>query len=143
MEIEHALLKPIHLFLENKGKDYDCPPTKHSIFFFRDDSYIGEITDAQRLIYTNESEVDEEKIKLADEELAKTKEKIRERKVLEDGKSDDDETKVNVLITDYKGHWDKDLKLPELNPVVTEDGVRYNNGENQGRLKTLNVKENH
>ena len=132
MEIEHALLKPIHMFL--KDTDYDCPPTKHSIFFFRDDSYLDEITDSQRLIYTNESEETEEKIKLADEELAKTKEKIRARKVLEDGKSDDDDTKVNVLISEYKGHWDKDMILPELNPVVTEDGVRYNNGENQGRL---------
>ena len=132
MEIEHALLKPIHMFLNDTH--YDCPPTKHSIFFFRDDSYLEDITDAQRLIYTNESEGTEEKIKLADEELAKTKEKIRARKVLEDGKSNDDDTKVNVLITDYKGHWDKDLILPELNPVVTEDGVRYNNGENQGRL---------
>ena len=146
MEIEHALLKPIHMFLNDE--EFEYPPTRHSIFFFRDDEYLKDITDYQRLIYTNESEAkfinpssgiiqdndDEDKIKLADEELAKTKEKIRNRKVEEDAKSDDDETKVNVLITDYKGHWNKNLILPELNPVETKNGPCYTHGENKGRL---------
>jgi hypothetical protein len=48
MEIEHALLKPIHMFL--KDKDIDCPATKHSLFFFREDSYLKELTSYQRLI---------------------------------------------------------------------------------------------
>ena len=132
MEIEHALLKPIHMFLNEK--DYDCPSTKHSLFFFRDDAYLDEITEYQRKIYTNESEEDEAKIRLADEELAKTKDKIRNRKIEEDKKSIGDDSKVNVLISEYKGYWDSDLILPELNPVVTEKGPRYNHGENQGRL---------
>jgi WD40 repeat protein len=134
MEIEHALLKPIHLFLKEDESHHDCPATKHSLFFFRDDSYLDDITYHQKLIYTNESEEDEEKIKLADEELAETKNKIRARKKFEDEKPDDDETKVNVLITEYKGHWDKNLTLPELNPFTDKNGPHYTNGENQGRL---------
>ena len=46
MEIEHALIKPIHMFLK---KDYDYPSTKHSLFFFRDDSYLDDLT-VQRYI---------------------------------------------------------------------------------------------
>ncbi|WP_295115033.1 DUF4062 domain-containing protein [uncultured Methanobrevibacter sp.] len=133
MEIEHALLKPIHMFL--KDKDIDCPASKHSLFFFRDDSYLDELTSYQKLIYTNESEENPDKIKLADIELEKTKDKIRNRKKLEDIKEDGDETKVNVLINDYKGYWDSELILPELNPFTDDNGVEhYINNENKGRL---------
>ena len=133
MEIEHALLKPIQIFL--KDKDYECPASKHCLFFFRDDSYLDELTEYQKLIYTNESEKSEEKIKLADEELAKTKDKIRDRKKLEDKKDGGDESKANVLINDYAGLWDKKLILPELNPTVDSKGRKlYVNNENQGRL---------
>jgi WD40 repeat protein len=136
MEIEHALLKPIHMFLEET--DYDCPSSKHSLFFFRDDSYLDELTDYQRLIYTNESEGDEDKIRLADEELAKTKDKIRDRKACEDDKPDSDESKINVLISEYEGHWDKDLILPELNPTTDSKGRElYAHNENQGRLSNF------
>lgn len=133
MEIEHALLKPIHMFL--KDKDIDCPASKHSLFFFRDDSYLDELTTYQKLIYTNESEENPDRIKLADTELEKTKDKIRDRKKLEDIKEDNDETKVNVLINDYKGYWGSELILPELNPFTDDNGVEhYTNNENKGRL---------
>ena len=133
MEIEHALLEPIHIFLNEK--EYECPSTKHSLFFFRDGSYVNEITPHQKLIYTNDSEGSDAAIKLANDELEKTKDKIRARKQTEDEKSDDDESKVNVLINDYIGHWDKELLLPELNPFTDKDGNQvYSNNENQGRL---------
>lgn len=133
MEIEHALLKPIHMFLNDK--DMDCPASKHSLFFFRDDSYLNELTSYQKLIYTNESEESPDKIRLADWELEKTKDKIRDRKKIEDNKENSDETKINVLINNYKGYWDSELILPELNPFIDDNGMEhYNNNENKGRL---------
>ncbi len=133
MEIEHALLKPIHMFL--KDKDIECPASKHSLFFFRDESYLDELTSYQKLIYTNESEENPDKIKLANSELEKTKDKIRMRKKVEDNKEDNDETKVTVLINDYKGYWDSELILPELNSFTDEKGAEhYTHNENQGRL---------
>ncbi|WP_405290751.1 TIR domain-containing protein [Methanobrevibacter sp.] len=128
MEIEHAFYPSNRLFEE-------CPPMRHSLFFFRDDSYLDDITDYQKLIYTNESEGSEERIRLADEKLAETKEYIRRKKADEDYKSEDDETKINILINDYKGHWDKNLVIPELS------SFRFQHGENQGGLTDFECNE--
>ena len=124
MEIEHALLKPIHMFL--KEKEYDCPPAKHSLFFFRNPSYVDKLSESQKLIYTNDSEGEESKIKFADSELEKTKQIIRNRKDSEDAKSDSDVTKTNVMISEYSGDWNPDIIIPEL--------THYDNGEGNGRL---------
>ena len=131
MEIEHALLKPIHMFLNET--EYDCPPTKHSLFFFRNPSYVSKLSPSQKLIYTNDSEIDVDRIKLADDELEKTKQKIRDRKQLEDAKNESDMTKTNILITEYSGEWDPDLLLPELS--------HYENGEGNGRLTNFKCGE--
>lgn len=131
MEIEHALLKPIHMFLNEK--EYDCPPTKHSLFFFRNPSYVNELSPSQKLIYTNDSEIDVDKIEFADTELEKTKQKIRDRKQSEDAKIDSDETKTNILISEYSGEWNPDILLPELS--------HYENGEGNGRLTNFQCEE--
>lgn len=131
MEIEHALLKPIHMFLNEK--EYDCPPTKHSLFFFRNPSYVRELSPSQKLIYTNDSEIDADKIKLADDELEKTKQKIRDRKQSEDAKNEFDKTKTNILISEYAGEWNPNILLSELS--------HYEKGEGNGRLTNFKCGE--
>lgn len=132
MEIEYALLTPLYNFLRKK----ECPPTRHSLFFLRDPSYIDEITDAQRLIYTNDELVDPDKIDYATQQSKEIIEEIKSRKAKEDVKDDDDETKVNIKITDYEGSWNKNLKIPELR----EANGKFTENEWQGRLTNFKVK---
>lgn len=54
MEIEHALLEPLHILLREEYQDEYPTPTRHSIFFFRNEDYTKELSPKQRLIYTNE-----------------------------------------------------------------------------------------
>ena len=132
MEIEYALLAPLYNFLREK----ECPPTRHSLFFLRDPSYIDEITDAQRLIYTNDELMDENKIAEATQKSKEIVDEIKDRKASEDKKSDDDETKVHIEITDYEGSWNKNLKIPELR----ESNGKFTQNEWQGRLTNFKVK---
>lgn len=122
MGISHALLQPLKRNLG--GNIMTCPPVRHAFFFFRDPEYINEIKDNQRLIYTNEDLEDGQLIRFADERMLQTKEMIIDKKHYEDYKSDDDETKINIFINDYEGHWDKEMIFPELlNNVNFEEGV--------------------
>lgn len=53
MEIEHALLEPLHISLREDFQDEYPTPTRHSIFFFRNKDYTKQLSEKQRLIYTN------------------------------------------------------------------------------------------
>ena len=131
MEIEHSLLSPLYRILEKEGQT-SCPPTRHSLFFFRDPEYVNEISPAQRLIYTNENEED---VAHADEKLAEIKQRIIDKKAEETKENANraDEEKIYVDITDYKGTWDSELELPELS--------HYKNGEGKGRLTNFKCGE--
>ena len=113
MEIEHALLHPLHMLLKDGERDCDA---SNSLFFFRDDSYLENLSPYQRKIYTNEAEAD---VELADRELEKIKEKVRHKQLEANGE-------ININITDYEGVWDSELELPELS--------YFENGEDKGRL---------
>ena len=131
MEIEYALLTPLYNFLREK----ECPPTKHSLFFLRDDSYLDDISEAQRLIYTNDELKDPDKIEYATNKSKEIIEEIKTRKSEEDKKSNDDESKVHIEITDYEGTWNKKLKIPEL-----YGNSNYTNDEGVGRLTNFRAK---
>ena len=123
MEIEHSLLSPLYRVLDDENKT--CPPTRHSLFFFRDPSYVDEISPAQRLIYTND---DADDVDHANKKLEEIKQKIREKEEEEtkENKNREDKEKIYVDVTDYEGTWDSDLELPELS--------HYDNNEGKGRL---------
>ncbi|SDA49219.1 DUF4062 domain-containing protein [Methanobrevibacter millerae] len=123
MEIEHSLLSPLYRVLNEEDKL--CPPTRHSLFFFRNPSYVDNLSPAQRLIYTNDNE---KNIEHADEKLAEIKQRIRDKQSNEskENESRNDEEKIYVDVTDYEGTWDSDLELPELS--------HYENNEGRGRL---------
>lgn len=133
MEIEYALLAPLYNFLRKK----DCPPTKHSLFFLRDPDYINEITDAQRLIYTNDELEDADKIEFTNRKSQEVIDEIKARKRYEDKKSDDDESKVHIEFSEYEGTWNKNLRIPELREI----NGKYTNNEWQGRLTNFKVKD--
>ena len=117
MEIEHALLHPLHLFL--KGKNKECP-SSNSLFFFRDDSYLANLSDAQRKIYTNESEVG---VELADRELANIKDKILKKQSteLEANKNRPDGEKIHIRVSKYSGRWDSEMLVPELSHLDNDE----------------------
>ncbi len=123
MEIEHSLLSPMYRII--KGEQRTCYPTKHTLFFFRNPDYLSKLTPAQKEIYTNVTADDPDH---ADEKLAEMKEKIIEKveleKKLNNNRNDDD--KIFIEITDYKGDWDEKLELQELS--------HFDRGESKGRL---------
>lgn len=123
MEIEHSLLSPLYRVLDDENKK--CPPTRHSLFFFRDPAYVDEISPDQRLIYTND---DADDVEHADEKLEEIKQRIREKvkEETEKNKKLDDEEKIYVDVTDYTCTWNSDLELPELS--------HYDNNVGKGRL---------
>ena len=111
MEIEHSLLAPMYRMINNEEKK--CPPVRHSLFFFRDDSYLSNLSDAQKDIYTNSAD---ENPKNADNKLKQTKKDIKNRKIKEDeeNKNRSKENMVHIEITDYEGIWDESKELQEL-----------------------------
>ena len=117
MEIEHALLHPLHLFL--KGKNKECP-SSNSLFFFRDDSYLANLSDAQRKIYTNESEAD---VELADRQLANIKDKILKKQSteFEANKNRPDGEKIHIRVSKYSGRWDSEMVVPELSHLDNDE----------------------
>ena len=52
LEIEHALLQPLKLLLEDDK--HQKQPCTHSIFFFRDGNFVEDIKKEQKLVYTND-----------------------------------------------------------------------------------------
>ena len=130
MEIEHSLLSPMYRIVE--GSENTCPPTQHTLFFFRDDDYLSKLTPAQKEIYTNNSADDPAH---ADEKLEEIKEKIikraEEEAKLNESRSAED--RIHVDLTYYKGEWDETLELPELS--------HFENGEGMGRLTNFKCGE--
>lgn len=130
MEIEHSLLAPMYRMLDNEEKE--CPSCRHSLFFFRDNNYVNELSPAQKDIYTNQADKD---VSNADKKLDETKKEIRKRKEKEDKENENrtDDEKIHVEITEYKGTWDKSLELHELD--------HYDNDESKGRLTDFRCEE--
>ena len=109
MEIEHALLSPMrHIVDDNEKPEI---PVDHALFYFRKPEYLDKLTDAQKNIFTNNAE---KNIKLANSELEKFKEKIK--------------NKWEYTI-DYDCEWNSTIISPELPEDV-----------NQGRLSDFNIK---
>ena len=144
-EVERTLLSPLYEIMADENKLHYFP-TKYSLFYFRGDSYLEDIKNIEnedeyihkRLIYTNDSENDNDYLpdytaEDADIALKEFKQKIINKKISEDEK--DEKDKINMCITGYSGKWDEDLILPELKPIkISDDETKYTHNEMQGRL---------
>jgi WD40 repeat protein len=95
MEIEHALLSPMHRLIDEV--EAIPAPVDHALFFFRNDNFTSLLTDAQKKIYTNAAELDEA---AADHELKSFKDKVRYYK--------------GSNVTDYDCRWEKSIITTEL-----------------------------
>ncbi len=67
----HAL-KPFDKSVD--GVLTSMPVVKHSLFFFRDNAYLNQLNDDQKLIYSNHSDVQDKEVQ--DMEIAKSKDII-------------------------------------------------------------------
>ena len=152
MEIEHALLRPCHDSILNK----DNPPAKYCLFFIRDKSFLKDITDAQKMIYTNYElaavekgefdDLSDESKRIIEESDYASQDIVDEvimKKRMEDHLPDDDNDKVRIEITKYAGDWDENKEIPEIKALMgIADGQlvpRFVNDEWKGRL--TNFKE--
>ncbi|MBR5504666.1 MAG: DUF4062 domain-containing protein [Methanobrevibacter sp.] len=142
-DVEETLLYPLYKIMEDENKLRYCP-TRYSLFYFRDDSYLEDIEkqgaeeyEYKRLIYTNDSEDKNDDLpdygsQDADLALKEFKQKIIDKKLAVD---EDPDKRINMLITGYSGRWNEDLVLPELKPVTDSKGEKkYTHNEMQGRL---------
>lgn len=123
MEIEHALLAPMRRIAEEGEHHPD--PTRHAAFLFRKDNFTDGLNEAQRRIYTNAGEADEQ---LADRQLAKLKADIRGQ---------------TGYVFEYEGVWNPAVKTHELLPEGEEAALGrltdffYPEGENRPPLSYL------
>ncbi|MDR3062766.1 MAG: DUF4062 domain-containing protein, partial [Methanobrevibacter sp.] len=133
-ETEHALLAPMYRILDNLEKKH-YSPVEHSLFFFREDNYSENLSDSQKLIYTNESERNDkleyrdnkyyknsnsdERVKHADEKLEEFKATIR---------------KTHQKVFNYNGTWDFEHIVPELSHKKDNSQI--------GGFKNFNYREN-
>ena len=116
MEIEHALLSPMRHIIN--GKEQPEVPVTHALFYFRKPDYLSDLTSAQKSIFTNAGEDDED---LSDRELETFKEKIKEKW---------------KYTTNYDCEWNTETISPELLKIRDENGNTINrtDGAEQGRL---------
>ncbi len=115
MEIEHALLSPLLRIAD--GAQTTPEAARRALFFFREDSFTGGLTPAQRLIYTNDMREGAGDSEAADRALAQLKEKINS----------------NHGSMAYSCRWDKSARTPEL--LAEENGQELS----QGRLTDFAV----
>ncbi|MCL2115730.1 MAG: DUF4062 domain-containing protein [Methanobrevibacter sp.] len=116
MEIEHALLEPMHRIIEKEGKEEEktCDPTKHALFFFKNPDYLQYLNKKQEGTYTNKDEKDNDSLKKIpkdkrEEYIDKKLEEFK-NKVIAKSKETDSRLKLNY----YEGKWDKEHIVPEL-----------------------------
>ena len=137
IEIEHSLFHPLSQRInENEIKKF--PPTKHNLFFFRQNNYMNYLNEAQKNIYTNDNEK-------ANEKLEKIKAKIIKKAVVEDErnlKRKNDE-RIYVKVNNYYGEWDEKFKVKQLSHFKNsaDDGGLINFKCEDQPLKKIIIKQ--
>ena len=122
MEIGNDLLN--HIFMHLKEKDFVSLPIAHSLFFSRNPSYLDELLSSQLLIYTNHSEIENDKIKLSDVETAKNKQKFTDKESNKGMKIESCEPKINKISTECSKSWNTKILIPQDCPCKTDEGNR-------------------
>lgn len=102
--IMHAL-KPFEK-RSDSGHEF-LPPVKHSMFYFRDDKFLGNLNDSQKEIYISNGSYEDELIR--DLKLAMAKDLVYSSKL----EFDNDDIDSNIKIRKYDGVWDDNSSLKD------------------------------
>ncbi len=103
LSIMHAIL-PFDKYVGNDK--IDLKPVKHALFYFRDFNFINELSDTQKMFFTNMGDDDNRKVH--DIEIAKAKDLVFEVK------RDFDKKDMDLRIRYYEGKWNKQLDMHEI-----------------------------
>ena len=120
---ELTVMHAIHPFekFEN-GEVEKLPPVKHSLFYFRDDHYLDDLSDSQKEIYTCRPECDDEFVQ--DLKLAMAKDLVVHNK------REFDELKNNMAhinVRKYKGIWDESIDFMDFINGYTQEYANLKN----------------
>ena len=113
------------------GKCEFLSPVKHSLFYFRNDSYLNQLSCSQREIYTCSDDCDDEFVR--DLKLAMAKDLVFNDKHEFDNKK---EVLSRINIRKYDGVWDNNLDLRE---VLIDYAEEYANLKNLYVNQLLNL----
>ena len=114
IEIEHALLAPMY----DLTKKHKPDPAKHALFFFRENPFDNNLSEAHQVIYKNNGVVrDGGNVTETDESLEKFKNEVREKRGA-----------IN-----YNCRWDPEGKTPELRSE--DNGLELS----KGRIVDFNI----
>lgn len=120
---ELTVMHAIHPFEKyENGEVVKLPPVKHSLFYFRDDSYLDSLSDSQKEIYTCRPDCDDTFVQ--DLKLAMAKDLVVHNK------REFDELKnnmVNINVRKYMGIWDKNIDFLDFLDGYTQEYATINN----------------
>lgn len=102
----HAL-KPFDKY--ESGKFIKLPPVKHALFYFRNPNYVDNLSEYQKIFYTNSAMGEDAEV--PDLNIAKAKDLVYELKEEYDSQSDS-ETQINIR--HYAGIWDDGLSRYDI-----------------------------
>lgn len=105
LSILHALV-PFDKYID--GEKQDLSPVKHSMFYFRNSDYLCSIDPSKRSFYLDENSKEDEKITAL--KVAKAKDIVHVIKK----DFDSDENGPNIIIRNYNGQFDKDIRLFDI-----------------------------
>lgn len=116
--IMHAL-HPFEKFRD--GEQEFLKPVNHALFYFRDDKFLENLSDSQKVLYTSNGMDEDEFVR--DLNLAMAKDLIVNDKI----EADSSESENRICIHKYEGIWDDDLSLMEVLENYTREYAVLNN----------------
>lgn len=120
---ELTVMHAIHPFEKfEDGKVKKLPPVKHSLFYFRDDHYLDDLSESQKEIYTCRPDCDDEFVQ--DLKLAMAKDLVVHNKREFDELKDN---MANINVRKYTGVWDEDIDLMDLIKGYGEEYAKSRN----------------
>ncbi len=120
---ELTVMHAIHPFERcEDGEIQRLPPVKHSLFYFRDDKYLENLSKSQKAVYTCNPECDD--VVIQDLKLAMAKDLIFKDKHEFDNLKD---SISNINVRKYKGIWYENECLLNLLDGYTEEYAKIKN----------------
>lgn len=117
---ELTVMHALHPFEKcEDGEIQSLPPVRHSLFYFRNDDYLDDLSESQRKLYTCGDDCDDQFVQ--DLKLAMAKDLIFNDKHEADKLKD---SISNINIRRYDGTWDDNL---DFNNVITQYCEEYAN----------------
>lgn len=120
---ELTVMHAIHPFEKcEDGEIKQLSPVKHSLFYFRDDHYLDELSSSQKEIYTCRPECDDGFVQ--DLKLAMAKDLVVHNKREFDELKDN---MANINVRKYVGIWDENINFIDIINGYTEEYANLKN----------------